>query len=302
MSGSGSGPLGLLLMIAPLAAIPVFAVMGIPQFAPLSASQSDDAIEWNETVSPSVDTPAAPASRDRFADDESGTRNEFRSRGSRPDPRTSRSSDPADAEMTAPPSRPKSWLPPPDALDHWDVPPAAESSAANSRPRSKGARPKPAASREADDGLISMDGFDPDVLAATAPAKPARNVRPPVDAPASGRSPKQAGSQRKAGFEPPPGMAAGSPPMNPSLSEPAGWDVATRRLKALGIRKYRLDSHVEEQNIVFVCNVASPDNPRVAHRFETEGETPLEAVQAALRQIEDWRGRDNGGDEADIDP
>src|SRR4029450_4305067 len=42
MHGSGSGPLGALLLIVPLAAIPVFAIVGVPQFAPLIASPSED--------------------------------------------------------------------------------------------------------------------------------------------------------------------------------------------------------------------------------------------------------------------
>jgi len=42
MQGSASGPLGALLLIAPLAAIPVFAIMGVPQFTSLIASSADD--------------------------------------------------------------------------------------------------------------------------------------------------------------------------------------------------------------------------------------------------------------------
>ncbi len=42
MHVSGSGPLGVLLMIAPLAAIPVFAILGVPHFAPVAASGTDD--------------------------------------------------------------------------------------------------------------------------------------------------------------------------------------------------------------------------------------------------------------------
>jgi hypothetical protein len=295
----------LLLMIAPLAAIPVFAVIGIPQFAPLSASQSDDAIEWNEPASPSPEDFRAPAFRDRSADDLYSSSTDIRSQGSRPDRRTSGASGPAEVELAAPASRPKSWLPPPDALDQWDVAPAAENPAANSRSRNTGARPKKAAALDTDDDLVSMEHFDPDLLAVTAPAKPVRKVRPAADAPALERSPKANGRQRRGGLEAPPEIVGGSPEMSSARSEPACWAVATKRLKALGIRKYRLDSQVEEQNFIFVCNVASPENPRVIHRFETEGETPLEAVQAALRQIEDWRGRDVGADAdsaTDIDP
>src|SRR5450759_3136017 len=63
MHVSGSGPLGVLLMIAPLAAIPVFAILGVPHFAPVSASgtDDDDFVELGETSSrppaPSVPLP-----------------------------------------------------------------------------------------------------------------------------------------------------------------------------------------------------------------------------------------------------
>src|SRR5262249_49201995 len=42
MHGSVSGPLGALLLIAPLAAIPVFAIVGVPQFSPLIADSADE--------------------------------------------------------------------------------------------------------------------------------------------------------------------------------------------------------------------------------------------------------------------
>ena len=38
MHASSGGPFGALLMIAPLAAIPVFAIIGVPHFTPVAAS------------------------------------------------------------------------------------------------------------------------------------------------------------------------------------------------------------------------------------------------------------------------
>lgn len=60
MRASSSGPLGAFLMIAPLVAIPVFAVIGIPQFAPVVASPvSED--EFPEEVGEPGETPLTPA-------------------------------------------------------------------------------------------------------------------------------------------------------------------------------------------------------------------------------------------------
>ena len=42
MRASGSGPLGALLMLAPVVAVPLLAVFGIPQFTPVSASPTSD--------------------------------------------------------------------------------------------------------------------------------------------------------------------------------------------------------------------------------------------------------------------
>jgi hypothetical protein len=76
------------------------------------------------------------------------------------------------------------------------------------------------------------------------------------------------------------------------MSEQSGWQAAARRLKELGIRKYRLESRIEEQTFTFWCAFASPDNPRVLQRFEDDADTPLEAVQKVLAQIDEWRARD----------
>src|SRR5262249_59897170 len=72
MHCTASGPLGALLLIAPLAAIPVFAIVGAPQFAPLAASPSDDDEEFADLgdstatlESRATETP----SRGRSADD-----------------------------------------------------------------------------------------------------------------------------------------------------------------------------------------------------------------------------------------
>src|SRR5262249_6850661 len=71
MLASASGPLGALLMIAPLAAIPVFAIIGVPQFAPVSASSADDeeVVDLGEPAQRHAPPPAARHSPKRSADD-----------------------------------------------------------------------------------------------------------------------------------------------------------------------------------------------------------------------------------------
>ena len=85
-------------------------------------------------------------------------------------------------------------------------------------------------------------------------------------------------------------------------SEQSGWQTAARRLKELGIRKYRLDAQIEEQNFIFTCSLTSPDDVRIVRKFEAEADTPLEAVQQALEQIDDWRARGSSDNLAALAP
>src|SRR5262249_5370263 len=127
MHGSASGPLGALLLIAPLAAIPVFAIVGVPQFAPLAASPSDDDEEFADLgdstaslESRSAETP----SRGRSADDIFAP---FPESSPRPDPdgsprtRGRKAEGPSSARGRSQPSA--TVLPDADALDHWEVKP-----------------------------------------------------------------------------------------------------------------------------------------------------------------------------------
>jgi hypothetical protein len=141
-----------------------------------------------------------------------------------------------------------------------------------------------------EDGRVSADDFRSDLL------KPDAD-RPRSTSPsAAGGIPRTSPGQRT---EPPQNGAdlLGNPARVPesladSMSEQSGWQAAARRLKELGIRKYRLESRIEEQTFTFWCTFASPDNPRVMQRFEDDADTPLEAVQKVLAQIDEWRARD----------
>ncbi|MBI3865118.1 MAG: hypothetical protein HY290_24860 [Planctomycetia bacterium] len=281
MTGSGSGPLGLLLMIAPLAAIPVFAIVGVPQFASLSASQAedDDAIEWSNSSAqgPAAHPETAPAVRnsdDLFAP----VTKQTPAADPRPNP-----GQPANAGR---------WLPPADALDQWEVPPDA--------PQTK----KPSKSLESpvededDEGLVSAEGFDTELLKLDREARPAAGKRS-REAPAANDAKQRTPAARLRRDDSPDGPTD-SETGGQFPDEQAGWQTAARRLKELGIRKYRLESQIEEQTFLFACTFASPQNPRVVRRFEAEADTPLEAVQKVLKQIdESRRGAARGAAEDD---
>jgi hypothetical protein len=309
MHGSASGPLGVLLLIAPLAAIPVFAIVGVPQFAPLSASPSDDeefADLGDSTLGDSTGTlesrPAGSPARGRSADDLFA-----------PFPESSPRPDPADAPRARGRQLPgpstargrlqssRTSLPDADALDHWEVRPGTleavpprgseQLSSARTLP---GTRAEPGdelriPADDLEDGGVSADDFRSDLL------KPDPD-RPRTNSPSAGGIPRTSPGQRmeapQNGAE-----ALGNPSQIPesladSMSEQSGWQAAARRLKELGIRKYRLESQIEEQTFTFWCTFASPDNSRIVRRFEDDADTPLEAVQKVLSQIDEWRTRD----------
>jgi hypothetical protein len=288
----------LLLMIAPLAAIPVFAIVGVPQFASVSASSSDDDIEWNE---PAVTATEATAARDSHSV-EHDSRDLFPAGPSRPAPAESprKSGGKSDKSRKGQAGIPRRWLAPPDALDQWETGPASAANADRLNPLDENNREQSPdgndESERTDDqpgaDKVSAAGFDPDLL------MPGRT--PPSDAVQPKKKPKQntlvatngLNRNRRNSIE----RTAGALQSNDQpadgiqlMTEQNGWKAAAERLKELGIRKYRLLPQIESQKFLFACSFSLPENPRVTRRFEAEAETPLEAVQMVLQQVDEWR-------------
>jgi hypothetical protein len=69
------------------------------------------------------------------------------------------------------------------------------------------------------------------------------------------------------------------------------WKRAIGRLNSLGIREYQLQAGEREGEFNFSCRLISRTNPRVIHRFEAEAADPLDAVSQVLRQIDEWKSR-----------
>ncbi len=311
MFGSASGPLGALLLIAPLAAIPVFAIVGVPQFAQLVASPSDDedVSDLGETTSShssgtgssatgsSATGDARPgrSADDLFAPlDESPIRSEALS-GSR--------ARQAPSAATAPGRSRNSALPPPDALDQWEIRPNTPDVYARNGEGSPQRQTGDfsGASTEADQGLeipadgsdddqLSPEGFSADLLRPDRVTKAPRTTeRGPVEPAARSLARPQKSSDIDPASDPLPSGDL----QTQAMSEQSGWQAAAQRLKKLGIKKYRLESQIEEQTFVFMCTFSSTDNPRVSRRFEADADTPLEAVQRVLEQIDEWRTRNS---------
>jgi hypothetical protein len=309
MAGSAGGPLGALLMIAPLAAIPIFAVVGIPQFASVVASPADDEEIADLGSSDSPTSPAissAPSRSRTAADDIFSPVSEAAARSDSSKSRAAR-----DGETVQRKNRSRGetlTLPPADALDQWEI----RQTAVDEAPRGKATRTSPAAappraknndpseSLELSDddpagGLVSAENFSPDLLKPelSQQAKPEKRNSRGDSSGAQGnvRTSSNVAQGEARGRR---ATTAADSPLAPptaeiNLAEQSGWRDATRRLKELGIRKYRLESQIEEQTFVFICSFAAVENPRVVRRFEAEADNPLEAVQKVIDEIDEWQ-------------
>jgi len=289
-------------MIAPLAAIPVFAIVGVPQFAPVAASPSDDDDLGDvlpATTPLAAAVPAAAQNNRGSADDLFARVPEVSPAGRADSSPGVYGSTPANLEASSGRQQPPGkWLPPPDSLDHWEVRPSPPKVAPGPGDQRSGTtrgvppkdieRPGVPRTQPEDDSAGDGETFNPDLLKPdnSKRARSGRSALPenfksvPEDATAGG-------SRGTGQLTPEAGALA-------QLSEQSGWQEASRRLKQLGIRKYRLVSQIDQQNFVFACNFASPTNPQVVRRFEADADNPLEAVQKVLTQIDEWRSRGGG--------
>jgi hypothetical protein len=264
MRSDSSGPFTTLLMMVPLVVVPLLAVFGIPQFAPISASPSGDDKEFDidfdlEPTGSAAAKTAAPPSGDIFAPYSSaGANAAVSSPSAAPTTATegeglfsavgenqgwsdpfqqpqSQSQAPSPAAASAPPSRANTpaaapWNPPEAALREWELD-AARASEIGS----------------------STSG---DIRESTAV------VRNNFNEPAPARSDERSAA-------------------------PLTWRSAVDRLNRLGIGDFQLERG-ERDLFLFSCSYSPPDRPRVSHRFEAEAAEPLAAVEDVLRQVEGW--------------
>jgi len=66
------------------------------------------------------------------------------------------------------------------------------------------------------------------------------------------------------------------------------WRQASLRLTELGVKNYHLERGAAEGTFLFVCTFSPGDAPHVVHRFESETDDPLLAVNQVLQQVDRW--------------
>lgn len=293
MSASASGPIGALLLIAPLAAIPVFAIVGLPQFAPLAASPAEDDVDSEVallgTASRSSTAPPAPRKADDlFAPIGSATDNG--SAGATRDSSSTDTKSPGSSISDRYPggrtSNPN-WTPPPGALDGWELGSSghfAEPTAdRDTRGIDNAARHADRSSTNTPDSSAIEAGFDPGLLQTERPRQRSSAGEKPT---APGRNRETAELRGSRGTEEKQLATSGPAADMAAFYGKQGWLAAAARLRELGIRNYQLEWVVEDQRFVFWCTVPSGRDTRVSNRFEAQDEEPLFAVQKTLADVE----------------
>ena len=214
MRASGSGPFGALLMLAPLVAVPVLAIVGIPQFAPVIASSPDEDPR-TERTSGSERASKPPRRSAQTADDLFAPLDEPSRDFHDPlahiendsPPRPSWNRDPRNAVDATPESVPA------DALDGWDLVDVASSAAeqpsalAVSEPPAEQFRPRPRPQES--------DGF---ADASMQPRRTPRNDRR-FDEGVDSAKPRAGLSETQLSTTPPWAMDATEAPRAPKMAE-----------------------------------------------------------------------------------
>ena len=303
MHSDTNGPLTTFLLFVPLVAVPLLAVFGIPQFAPVVASPGADAVPELGSVVIEGDSARQP-SRDLFSpapsDDSRATgphgadrAGEFSKAWNDPFHPSARPMrhDPGDSDAA---TSDAPWVPPAGALDEWEpesvlprktAPGSLQPGVrANFDERRQPARDDRGRSPVEDNPFAQLD------TAADRPFNPQSTIRNPQSDPPGFDGPparfiKDESIRKDAAPDGSdnPQSAIG----NPQSEEPLTWRSAVHRLKELDIRHFQLEPG-ERDEFHFSCYFTPSDNPRITHRFEAEATEPLRAVEKVLAQVEQW--------------
>jgi hypothetical protein len=273
------------LLLAPISAVPLMAIFGVPQFTPVVASPLDESEEvaddWDR---PSRKPPRSKPSEDQLAaeeldrfEDESLDWTEPTKDRLQPIkiPRARSRKELSADELSSVPSR--------------DRRPATRSKP--SAPAGKPRRPSPvpddtdelvefASSESSDDAPSEVGNADfereVDESAKAEPAKPPKSIP-------SYRRTRSGGESVR-----PVDRNAGRLKNSPPSGEPLTWSKAVVRLNELGIRNFKLEPGMRPGEFTFTCSYTPTNTPHVTRRFEAEADDPLKAVAQVLSQVERW--------------
>lgn len=199
----------------------------------------------------------------------------------RPGPR--RAAEPRDLALSEPSLPPESPSTPAAALIRLPGAPAPEAPA-----MPPASAPALAPPRFADRGPATPASplppleLPPETIPAKADpvARLASNAPAPALAPPEGMPPDPT---------PPPVVAPSPEPPPPSSPSPArDWGEIRRRLRDLGVTRYRIEAETAGR-VRFSCVIPVEGLRAVAHHFEAEGDDEPQAAEAALKRVALWR-------------
>tara|TARA_R110002095_G_scaffold34106_2_gene32628 strand:+ start:13404 stop:14252 length:849 start_codon:yes stop_codon:yes gene_type:complete len=267
-----------ILMLIPLVAVPMLAIFGIPEIAPVKKS----ALNENEAFS------SEGASQSQFEEISFGASSHEIGLGDEGNlTGRSRSGQGNSFEKMAAGSQGSSnreqWLPPAGALEGWELD-TAPSKIEPDRKNLGLASAEPLPKQELGNNSIQQLGFDR-TQSSQGSANPFEREIQQVGneqsqfepaAPADQSAVKEVDEQFRVRAE------------TMLRRDPATWSAAVQKLNELGIRDYRLEPGVRPNEFLFSCSYSPPHNPRISRRFESEALDPLKAVIRVLQQVDEW--------------
>lgn len=289
MRSSGNGPFGVLLLTAPLVAVPLLAIFGIPQFVPgVDASPLSEHSEAG--FEDGNENPRAQKSRRRSSVDDLF------------DPLPpDQSSDYSLAE-----DLPRTELEDrEDALEGYRMARPGEQFAdassselwfENQRKRENGSEGEDEIDRDEFDRTESTrgiqesrremedDDYDRPAGNRRSTSRDLEPVNPPRELEFE-ESPQNIGSDH----EPERKAPRSKRTEETVVYEEFSWRQASKRLRELGnnVRHY-FDYDIEKETYVFHCELSPLDDPGVVQEFQAQGHEPLTTVREVIKQVERW--------------
>ncbi|QDV48764.1 hypothetical protein [Gimesia fumaroli] len=272
-----------LLVLIPLVAVPMLAIFGIPEIAPVkkSALNENDPFDGEKSSHSQFEEISFDASSHEIELGGEGNLggpsrgNRKRSPQGSPFAKTSSS---RNGSING-----EEWLPPADAMEGWELDPVPS----QLEPDQKMAE-LPSAEQMPERGFqnnpIEQVGFEDEQFSPNTGGafgqeiQQIENETNPFD---KTNSVKQAAVK-----EVDPQFRLRAETM--LRRDPATWSAAVQKLNELGIRDYRLEPGVRPNEFLFSCSYSPPNNPRISRRFEAEALDPLKAVIKVLQQVDEW--------------
>lgn len=268
-----------LLVLIPLVAVPMLAIFGIPEFAPVKKSSPNEndlfSSEGSSSRSQFEEISFDASSHEIELGGESNLGGRTRAEQGSPFAKTASSRNGSINN--------EEWLPPAGSLEGWELeqvpsqlkPDQKMMELSSAEPRSEPALGNNSIQQaDFDGGQFSAntgDSFGQDI-------QQIENETNPFGKPAAVRQ-------------------AAVKAVDPEFRlraetmlrrDPATWSAAVQKLNELGIRDYRLEPGVRPNEFLFSCSYSPPHNPRISRRFEAEALDPLKAVIKVLQQVDDW--------------